>query len=221
MSSEARRSRTERGEGALVLEALRARRVEVAAGRSSMTVAPQVDDLARRLRRLAAGQALAHHERDGVLERRVGAVGDLLVVAAAVIAVLEHRREVAGDARPCGARRSPRRAPARPRRRRRGRPGRPARGGGARRRRGRRGASAIESAWPRRMATSCGLSLRGGSGSRALSPVSAGRSEAKATSRSGFRAMARMQPAMARFSGSVGASFLSPGLRFEIDMRED
>jgi hypothetical protein len=27
-----------------------------------------------------------------------------------------------------------------------------------------------------------------------------------------------MQPAIERFSGSVGASFLSPGLRFEIDI---
>jgi hypothetical protein len=29
--------------------------------------------------------------------------------------------------------------------------------------------------------------------------------------------MARMQPAMERFSGSAGASFLSPGLRLEMD----
>jgi hypothetical protein len=30
--------------------------------------------------------------------------------------------------------------------------------------------------------------------------------------------MAFMVPAMERFSGSAGASFLSPGLRFEMDM---
>ena len=51
------------------------------------------------MRRLLAGQALAHHQRDRILERRVGPVGDVLVLAAAVIAVLQHGREVAGDAR--------------------------------------------------------------------------------------------------------------------------
>src|SRR5690348_13214918 len=48
--------------------------------------------------------------------------------------------------------------------------------------------------------------------------MSAGRSDANVTSRSPFRAMARMVPAIERFSGSAGASFLlSPGLRLEID----
>src|SRR4051812_31266979 len=78
---------------------------------------------------------------------------------------------------------------------------------------------AIESAWPRSTATSCGFSLRGGSGRRALSPISAGRSDANVTSRSPLRAMARMVPATERFSGSEGASFLSPGLRLEMDIR--
>ncbi len=77
--------------------------------------------------------------------------------------------------------------------------------------------SAIESAWPRTIETSCRLSLRGGSGRRALSDIRIGRSEAKVTSRSGFRAIARRHAAIERFSGSVGASFLSPGLRLEMD----
>ena len=77
----------------------------------------------------------------------------------------------------------------------------------------------MESALPRSTATSCGVSRRGGSGRRALSwPMSTGRSEAKATSRSGLRAIAFMVPAIERFSGSAGASFLSPGLRFEMDI---
>ena len=44
-----------------------------------------------------AGQPLAHDQRHGVLERRVGAVRDL-VVFAAVIAVLQHGGEIAGHA---------------------------------------------------------------------------------------------------------------------------
>ena len=71
---------------------------EVGAGALLDPVAPQVDDLLAAGRRLEAGQALADHERDGVLERRVGAVGDLLVVAA-VVAVLEHGRDVVAAAR--------------------------------------------------------------------------------------------------------------------------
>jgi hypothetical protein len=50
-----------------------------------------------------------------------------------------------------------------------------------------------------------------------LSDIRIGRSEAKVTSRSGFRAIARRHAAIERYSGSVGASFLSPGLRFEMD----
>src|SRR5919206_824871 len=76
----------------------------------------------------------------------------------------------------------------------------------------------MESEWPRMTATSCGLSLRGGSGRRALSPIRAGRSDAKATSRSLLRAMARIVPAIARFSGSLGASLRSPGLRLGMDI---
>ena len=73
--------------------------VEIAAGALFDEVAPQVDDPGRCGRRLEARQALAHHQRDGVLQWRIGAIGDLFVLAAAMIAVLQHRREVRGDAR--------------------------------------------------------------------------------------------------------------------------
>src|SRR5580704_3671131 len=56
------------------------------------------------------------------------------------------------------------------------------------------------------MATSAAESLRGGSGKRALPPTMPGRSAAKATSRSGLRAIARRQPVTARLNGSVGLS---------------
>ncbi len=67
--------------------------------------------------------------------------------------------------------------------------------------------SPIESAWPRTIAASSGVSLRGGSGSRALPPDMPGRSAANDTSRSCRRAMARRHPVTARLKGSVGASF--------------
>ena len=205
------------GEVALVLDVLE-QAVEIAAGAVLDEVAPEIDDLGRRGGRLRAGQALAHHQRHRILERRVGAVGDLLVLAAAMIAVLQHRRDVGGDAghaaRADGfdARLLDRvedRA---------GRLALRARACDARPSSWQASRSAMESALPRRIATSCGVSRRGGSGRRALSPMSAGRSEAKVTSRSGLRAIAFMQPAMERFSGSAGASFFSPGLRFEMDI---
>src|SRR5215472_13267011 len=81
--------------------------------------------------------------------------------------------------------------------------------------------SAIESACPRTIAASGPLSLRGGSGSRALPPTMPGRSAAKPTSRSGLRAMARRQPVTARLNGSVGLS-LARGLPLMFDdMAED
>src|SRR5262249_18396461 len=67
--------------------------------------------------------------------------------------------------------------------------------------------SAIESACPRTIAASVPLSLRGGSGSRALPATIPGRSAAKATSSSGLRAIARRHPVTARLNGSVGESF--------------
>src|SRR5215218_10570964 len=66
------------------------------------------------------------------------------------------------------------------------------------------------------MAASAEPSLRGGSGSRALRPLMPARSAAKLTSRSGTRAIARMQPPTARLNGSVGLSFAgSLGLLLE------
>ncbi len=72
--------------------------IEIAPGPLLDEVAPQIDDLSCCRRRFEARQALAHHERDRILDRRVGAVGDLLVFAAAMVAVLEHRRDVPRDA---------------------------------------------------------------------------------------------------------------------------
>src|SRR5215472_3472454 len=71
--------------------------------------------------------------------------------------------------------------------------------------------NAIASAWPRTIAASAAVSLRGGSGSRALPPATPGRSAANATSSSGRRAMARRHPVTARLNGSFGAS-LAGGL---------
>ena len=105
------------GEGALVLDDA----VEPRRGRSpafsSIQRPPEVDELRGRRRRREPGQLLAHHHARRVLDRRVRAVGDVLVLAAAKIAVLQHRREISARRRPCAASRSPRRAPARPRRR--------------------------------------------------------------------------------------------------------
>ena len=174
--------------------------------RSSMKSRHRSTIFARCRRRLEAGQALAHHQRDRILDRRVGAVGDLLVFAAAMVAVLQHRREVRGDA------------------------GHAARADrldarlldcivdGARRLAVRREAAmdgGVVAGEPKRHGIGVAAQdrhvlerqRRGGSGRRALSPMSAGRSDAKVTSRSGFRATARMQPAIERFSGSAGASF--------------
>src|SRR5262249_25188202 len=76
--------------------------------------------------------------------------------------------------------------------------------------------SAIGSAWPRTIAASPRVSLRGGSGRRALPPTMPGRSAANATSSSGWRAIARRQPVTARLNGSVGASLAGAlGLVFE------
>src|ERR1035437_1847717 len=67
--------------------------------------------------------------------------------------------------------------------------------------------NAIASAWPRTIAASPLLSLRGGSGSLTFPLIRPGRSAANDTSRSGLRAIARRQPAIARLNGSVGESF--------------
>ena len=98
ISSEERSSRTERPK-ARWFSMCAEKPVEVAPGPLLDEIAPEIDDLRRRRRRLDAGQPLAHHEGDRVLDRRVRPVGDVLVFAAAMVAVLEHGREVVGDAR--------------------------------------------------------------------------------------------------------------------------
>ena len=205
------------GEVALILDVLQ-QAIEIAPGPVLDEVAPQIDDLGGGGRRFEAGQALAHHQRDRILDRRVGAVRDLLVLAAAVVAVLEHRRDVAGDA---GHAARADRLDARLLDR--------VEDGARRLAVGREAAmhGGVVAGEPQRhrigMAAQDRDVLRasGGAAARAsgaLSPMSAGRSDAKVTSRSGFRAIARMQPAIERLSGSAGASFFSPGLRFEMDI---
>ena len=58
---------------------------------------PEIDELLRRRRRRLAGQPLAHHHRDRFLDRRIGAVGDV-VEFAAVEFVVEHRGEILRNA---------------------------------------------------------------------------------------------------------------------------
>src|SRR4051812_23954685 len=76
--------------------------------------------------------------------------------------------------------------------------------------------SAIESAWPRTIAASRLVIFRAGSGSRALPGARPGRSAAKVTSSSGFRAIARRHDVTARLNGSVGASFELRNLEFDV-----
>ena len=164
------------GEAALVLDHL-LEPVEIAAGAVLDPRPPQLDQLARRRRRRLAGQPLAHHQRHRVLDRRVGPVGDLVEIAA-VEAVLQH------GARDCRATPSMRRAPIASTRacstasntaRACWPPGSSA---AMDRRSWQASRSAIASAWPRMIAASCGVSLRGGSGSRTLPPARPGRSAA-------------------------------------------
>ena len=60
----------------------------------------------------------------------------------------------------------------------------------------------MESPRPRVTATSFGVNRRGGSGRRAALPISAGLSDEKVTSRSGFAAIARIVPVMAERKAS-------------------
>ena len=81
---------------------------------------------------------------------------------------------------------------------------------------------AMESAWPRTIAASLRVSLRAGSGNRALPGDRPGRSAANVTSSSGCFAMARRHDVTARLNGSVGDSF-DPvlNLMFEVVMNPD
>ena len=71
--------------------------VEIAAGALLDDRSPQIDQLARRLRRQFAGQPLAHDHGERLLDRRIGAVGDL-VVFAAMETVVQHGGEIGLDA---------------------------------------------------------------------------------------------------------------------------
>ncbi len=67
--------------------------VEIAAGPLLDDRAPKVHELARGRRRRLAGEPLAHDHRDRILDRRIGAIGDV-VVFAAMEAVVEHGGQV-------------------------------------------------------------------------------------------------------------------------------
>ena len=55
---------------------------------------PEIDELLRRRRRRLAGEPLAHHHGDRFLDRRIGAVGDVVEFAAMEF-VVEHGGEIA------------------------------------------------------------------------------------------------------------------------------
>ena len=71
--------------------------VEAAAGAILDERPPQIDELLRGRRRCLAGQPLAHQHRDRILDRRVGAVGDFIELAA-VEFVVEHGGQIARHA---------------------------------------------------------------------------------------------------------------------------
>ena len=59
---------------------------------------PEIDELFRSRRRRLPGEALAHHHRDRVLDRRIGAVSNVVELAAMEF-VVEHGGKVFCDAR--------------------------------------------------------------------------------------------------------------------------
>ena len=71
--------------------------IEIAAGPFLDQRPPQVDELARGRRRRFAGKPLAHQHGQRVLDRRVGAISNLVELAA-METVVEHRGEVPGNA---------------------------------------------------------------------------------------------------------------------------
>ena len=84
------------GEGALV-ENGAAELVEFRARLGFDIRAPEFDQARRAARRLEAGQPFAHQHRDGVLQRRLVAIARF-GEGAAMVAVVEHRGEIRGDA---------------------------------------------------------------------------------------------------------------------------
>ena len=67
--------------------------VEILAGAILDQRPPQIDELLRRHRRCLAGEPLAHQHGERILDRRIGAVGDL-VKFAAMEAIVEHGGEI-------------------------------------------------------------------------------------------------------------------------------
>ena len=71
--------------------------VEIAPGAVLDQRTPEIDQLLGRRRRRQAGQPLAHHERQRVLDRRVGALGDVFEFPA-VEFLVQHGGDILGDA---------------------------------------------------------------------------------------------------------------------------
>ncbi len=83
-------------EGALILDRA-IEPIEVGTGPLLDPGAPKVDDRLRRGRGRPARQAFAHHHGDRIFDRRIGPIRDVGEVAA-VVAILQHGREVRSDA---------------------------------------------------------------------------------------------------------------------------
>ena len=175
----------ELGEAALTLDRA-GELVEIGAGPLLDPGAPEIDDVLRRAAaargRSAARRAISASASSSGASSRLVDVGK----ARALVAVVEHGADIGGDAR-----HAPRADQFDPRLLERVEHGARLEAGGLqtamdRRRRGRRDARRSKSAWPRTIAASCAVSLRGGSGRRALA-LSVAR-------RAGRRAPARTRP---------------------------
>ena len=173
--------------------------------RSSIQRPPQIDQAPRRRRRRLAGQALAHHHRDRFLDRRIGAVGDLVELAAVEL-VVEHGGEILGDAlhAPRADRLDARLLDRLEHRARllAARHQAAMHGGVVAGDAQRDGVGVAAHDRGVRLASAC-AAARAAAPCR---PTMPGRSAAKVTSSSGLRAIARRQPVTARLNGSVGAS---------------
>ena len=89
-------SRTTRAKACWSFE-LRGQAVEIGAGLLLDPVAPERNQLLAALGRRPAGQLLAHHQRHGFLERRVGLLAHVGEIGLGVF-VLEHLGDVVGHA---------------------------------------------------------------------------------------------------------------------------